>query len=158
MSIAARGGPSDGPRGGFSRGSAQLRPLQWAVGAAPRGAVVSQRLLCKGSSLLPWSVLFRWPGGQGVPWARGAWKRTFWPSVHSRARVQVVSLGCQPLMQPATHHFRGRKWFCEKEIAFLWLSSTWELFENSDAGNTLCRFCIWWTGKSLAIFLHTMHP
>lgn len=38
---------------------------------------------------------------------------------------------------------------------------TWELFENSSAGNSLLRFCMWRTGKSLVIFfffLHTVHP
>lgn len=52
---------------------------------------------------------------------------------------------------------RGENYSCEKKICFLKLYSTWELFENNDAGNSQFWFCIRWTWKTLAIFLRTMH-
>lgn len=114
MSIAAH----DGPHGHFSRGSIKLRPFPmspWVLSRGEQLCCASWSMeLCKGSSLLHWSILFHWPGWQWGPWSQGALKRTFLPSIHSRSLIQVVSLG-HPLIQTTACHFKGRKLFLWEE-------------------------------------------
>lgn len=138
-------------------------PSDESLVAAPRWALV----LCqfwKSCSLLHWSVLFHWPNWKWDPWSQVALKRASLPSIHSFIySFRVTCSGC--LFEPPSHTANnsmplwGEKMIpVERKFGFLQLSCTWQLFENSYAGNSLFRFCIQWTGKSMANFLCTIHP
>lgn len=77
-------------------------------------------------------------------------------SSRSQSPGQVASSGW-PLIQPTTGHLKGRKcllWEGNLFAAFQHLGALWK----QQCRQFLFRFCIRWTGKSLAIFLHTTHP
>lgn len=101
MTITARDGPSYGPHGHFSRGSIKLRPFPVSPWVLPRGeqscCATWSTELCKGVSLLLWSILFHWPAWQWDPWSQGALKRTFF-AIHS---FTVTRSGC--LFGPTSH-------------------------------------------------------
>lgn len=157
MSITARHGASDVSPGHFSRGSIKLKSLPVSPWVLAWGILLCHLEHGALYRQLLWSILFHCPGWQRDPWSQGALKMTFFchPLIHSHSFRVPPQASLSYSQQHAT--WRGENYSCEKEICFLELSSTWELFENNNAGNSLFWFCIQWTGKSLAVFLHTVH-
>lgn len=153
MSIAAHDGPSDGPHGRFSRGSIKLRPLPVSLWLLPRG---EQECCATWSSVkaAPRSsgqYCFTGLVGNEIPDVRVPWEGLFChPFIHGHSFRFPLWASLSYSQQHATS--RGENDSCEQEICFSQLSSTWELFENNNAGNALFWFCIRWTGKNLATF------
>lgn len=152
--LTSTDGPCGGHHGHFSSRSIKPRLL-------PASATRGDRLGCatwgtelhKGRALLLWSVL--WQYYVDNTWLMVLGENFFChPVTRSGCLFGPTSLRAKNMPLQGEKVMTIRRRFASR--------GTWELFENSSAGNSLLRFCMWRTGKSLVIyfffFLHTVCP
>lgn len=149
MSIAAHDSPCGGHRGHCS--SRSIKPR-----LPPANAARGDRLGCatwgtelhQGRALLLWSALCQYYIDN--TWLMVLGENFFChPVTHSGCLFGPTSLRAKNMPLQGEKVMPIRRRFASR--------GTWELFENNSAGNSLFRFCMWWTGKSSVIFLHTVH-
>lgn len=165
MSITAHDGPSDGPHGHFfSRGSIKLRSLLVSAWVLPWG----EQLCCVPPGTQSSVEAARHPSGQycftGLADSEVSHLRVPWRGLFCQSSNHLFTVTHSSCLFGLTPH-TGNNMPLEGEKMFpVWRKSSSCSFpaprssENSNAGNSLFRFCIRWTGKSWVIFLHTIHP